>query len=320
MSSTLNSLKVLSDPVRARLLHLIEPDELSVAEIQEVLGMGQSRISTHLAQLKRAGLVQDRRVGKNIYYAWGSNGSIPVDDLKRLVSLAIKDLPEAQADERTRAHVLARRHDRSREYFNRLAGKFGRSYCPGRSWQALSHLLLTLIPEVEIADLGAGEGTLSQLLARRAKRVIAVDLSEKMVEFGSQLAREHGFSNLEYRLGDIENPPIAPETIDLAILSQALHHAIDPGRAIQAAYRLLRPGGRILILDLLAHTFEQAREQYADIWLGFSEVELSYALQKAGFVEAEVRVVSRERESPFFQTLLATARKPPNSHKSASKQ
>ena len=149
MSSTLNSLKVLSDPVRARLLHLIEPDELSVAEIQEVLGMGQSRISTHLAQLKRAGLVQDRRVGKNIYYAWGSNGSIPIDDLKRLVSLAMKDLPEAQADERTREHVLARRDDRSREYFNRLAGKFGRSYCPGRSWQALSHLLLTLIPEAK---------------------------------------------------------------------------------------------------------------------------------------------------------------------------
>src|ERR1700751_1566247 len=317
MSSTLNSLKVLSDPVRARLLHLIEPDELSVAEIQEVLGMGQSRISTHLAQLKRAGLVQDRRVGKNIYYAWGLNGSIPVDDLKRLVSLAIKDLPEAQADERTRAHVLARRHDRAGEYFNRLAGKFGRSYCPGRSWQALSHLLLTLLPEIDIADLGAGEGTLAQLLARRARSVIAVDLSEKMVEFGSQLAREHGFSNLEYRLGDIEAPPIAPETIDLAILSQALHHAIDPGRAIQAAYRLLRPGGRILILDLLAHTFEQAREQYADIWLGFSEVELSYALQKAGFVEAEVRVVSRETESPFFQTILATGRKPPNSQKSA---
>ncbi|MBV9732460.1 MAG: ArsR family transcriptional regulator, partial [Verrucomicrobia bacterium] len=222
MSSTLNSLKVLSDPVRARLLHLIEPDELSVAEIQEVLGMGQSRISTHLAQLKRAGLVQDRRVGKNIYYAWASNGSIPIDDLKRLVFLAIKDLPEAQADERTRAHVLARRHDQSREYFNRLAGKFGRSYCPGRSWQALSHLLLTLIPEVEIADLGAGEGTLSQLLARRAKRVIAVDLSEKMVEFGSQLAEEHGLKNLEFRLGDIQSPPIDPGSVDLVILSQAL--------------------------------------------------------------------------------------------------
>ena len=306
MSSTLNSLKVLSDPVRARLLHLIEPDELSVAEIQEVLGMGQSRISTHLAQLKRAGLVQDRRVGKNIYYAWGTNGTIPIYDLKRLVSLAIKDLPEAQADERSRQHVLARRHDQSREYFNRLAGKFGRSHCPGRSWQALSHLLLTLIPEVEIADLGAGEGTLAQLLARRAKRVIAVDLSEKMVEFGSQLAREHGLKNLEFRLGDIQSPPIEPSSVDLVILSQALHHAIDPLRAVQAAHRILRNPGRILILDLLAHGVEQAKELYADVWLGFSEVELLRFLKEAGFVQTDARVVARETKSPYFQTVLAT--------------
>src|SRR5260370_16675447 len=124
----------------------MEPDELSLAEMQEVVGMGPSRISMHLAQLKRAGLVQDRRVGKNIYYAWGANEKIPVDDLKRLVSLAIKDLPEAKADERTRQHVLARRHDRSREYFNRLAGKFGRNHCPGRSCQRVSPLFLTLIP------------------------------------------------------------------------------------------------------------------------------------------------------------------------------
>src|SRR4029077_2865995 len=110
MPSTLNSLRTLSDPTRARLMNLLQAEELSVAEIQEVLGMGQSRISTHLAQLKRAGLVQDRRVGQNIYYAWGSNGSISADDLKRLVSLVMKDLPEAQADERTRQHVLARRH------------------------------------------------------------------------------------------------------------------------------------------------------------------------------------------------------------------
>jgi len=306
MSSTLNSLKILADPIRARLLLLLEGQELSVAEIQEVLGMGQSRISTHLAQLKRAGLVQDRRVGKNIYYGWGTNGSIPRDDLKRLVTLATKELHEAGADELSRRHVLGKRHDRSREYFNRLAGKFGRSYCPGRSWQALSYLLLALVPKVDVADLGAGEGTLAQLLARQAKRVIAVDLSEKMVEFGSSLAREHGLANLEFRLGDIENPPIESDSIDLAILSQALHHAIDPRRAIQAAHRILRKKGRVLILDLLAHGFEQARELYADVWLGFSEVELLRLLKDAGFSQAEARVVSRETESPYFQTVFAT--------------
>jgi ubiquinone/menaquinone biosynthesis C-methylase UbiE len=309
MPSTLNLLRLLADPTRTRLLYLLEPGELSVAEIQEILGMGQSRISTHLAQLKRAGLVHDRRAGKNIFYRWAEQPPIPSPELKQLIELAARDMPEAKTDRSGLEHVLAKRRDRAREYFNRLAGKFGRSYCPGRSWQALSHLLLTLLPAIDIADLGAGEGTLAQLLARRARSVIAVDLSEKMVEFGSQLARDHGFSNLEYRLGDIENPPIAPETIDLAILSQALHHAVNPARAIEAAYRLLRPDGRILILDLLAHTFEQARELYADVWLGFSEVELSYALKNAGFIETEVRVVSRENESPFFQTILATGRR-----------
>ena len=306
MSSTLNSLKILSDPIRARLLLLLESHELSVAEIQEVLGMGQSRISTHLAQLKRGGLVQDRRVGKNIYYGWGANGSIPREDLKRLVTLVTKELPEAQTDEMSRQHVLTKRHDRAREYFNRLAGKFGRSHCPGRSWQALSHLLLTLVPQVDVADLGAGEGTLAQLLARRAKSVIAVDLSEKMVEFGSALALEHGLKNLEFRLGDIESPPIESGTIDLAILSQALHHAIDPLRAIKAAHRILRKSGRILILDLFSHGFEQARELYADIWLGFSEVELLRLLKEAGFTQTDARVVSRETKSPYFQTVFAT--------------
>src|ERR1700758_451292 len=204
MSSTLNSLKVLSDPVRARLLHLIEPDELSVAEIQEVLGMGQSRISTHLAQLKRSALVQDRRVGKNIYYSWTSIGPIKEPELRSLIRLAVADMPEAASDRSSLRHVIAKRRDRTREYFNKLAGKFGRSYCPGRSWQALAYFFLSAMPPIDVADLGAGEGTLSQLLAKRARKVIAVDVSERMVEVGSQLASEHGIPNLEFRLGDLE--------------------------------------------------------------------------------------------------------------------
>jgi len=193
-----------------------------------------------------------------------------------------------------------------REYFDKLAGKFGRSYCPGRSWKGFAHMLLALVGPITVADLGAGEGTFSQLLARRAKAVIAVDNSEKMVEFGARLAIEHGFANLEYRLGDIEAPPIADESVDLALLSQALHHALNPARAIAAAYRILKPGGRIVLLDLLAHQFESARELYADLWLGFSEVQLDSLLRNAGFREIDITVVDREPESPHFQTLFAT--------------
>ncbi len=306
MPSTLNSLRTLTDPTRARLMNLLQAEELSVAEIQEILGMGQSRISTHLAQLKRSGLVQNRRVGKNIYYSWTAAGPIKEPELRSVVRLAVADMPEAASDLFGLKHVIAKRRNRTREYFNRLASKFGRSFCPGRSWQALAHLLITLVPAIDVADLGAGEGTLSQLLAKRARKVIAIDISERMIEVGAQLAKDHGFTNLEFRLGDLEEPPIADSSIDLAVFSQALHHANSPQKAIAAARRILRPGGRVVILDLLAHSFEQARELYADLWLGFSEVELLHLLEQTGFRENEVQVASRELNSPYFQTVLAT--------------
>ena len=307
MSSTINFLRLLADPTRLRLLLLLEQEELSVAELQQILGMGQSRISSHLAQLKRAGVVEDRRAGKNVYYGASENGQgsrrARVAELSRTLA---RELPETSRDRTSLKLVLRKRQDKAREYFDELAGKFGRRYCPGRSWQALAHALITLLPPLAVADLGAGEGTLSQLLAKNARKVIAIDSSPKMVEFGSKLAKKHGFKNLEYRLGDIEDPPIAKNSVDLAILSQALHHAIHPQRAIAAAHQILKRGGRLVILDLLSHRFERARELYADHWLGFSEVELHQFLEKNGFREIEVSVVAREKQSPHFQTVFAT--------------
>jgi ubiquinone/menaquinone biosynthesis C-methylase UbiE/DNA-binding MarR family transcriptional regulator len=307
MSSTINFLRLLADPTRLRLLLLLEQEELSVAELQQILGMGQSRISSHLAQLKRAGVVEDRRAGKNVYYGASENGQgsrrARVAELSRTLA---RELPETSRDRTSLKLVLRKRQDKARDYFDELAGKFGRRYCPGRSWQALAHALITLLPRLTVADLGAGEGTLSQLLAKTARKVIAIDNSPKMVEFGSKLAKKHGFKNLEYRLGDIEDPPIAKNSVDLAILSQALHHAIHPQRAIAAAHQILKRGGRLAILDLLSHRFERARELYADHWLGFSEVELHQFLEKSGFREIEVSVVAREKQSPHFQTVFGT--------------
>jgi ArsR family transcriptional regulator len=203
--------------------------------------------------------------------------------------------------------AVTKRNDRAREYFNKLAGKFGRTYCPGRTWEAVAHFLFLLVPgSTVVADLGAGEGTLSQLLAKRAKKVIAVDSSEKMVEFGAKLAKDHGFTNLEYRLGDIESPPIDAGTVDLALLSQALHHAERPHKAVSAAHRILKKGGRIVILDLLQHQFEEARELYADRWLGFGEADLHGWLEAAGFTDIEVTTVAKEARPPHLQTVLAT--------------
>jgi ArsR family transcriptional regulator len=247
-------------------------------------------------------LVGDRRVGKNIHY--GALETTATEALWSLVAQAGDELPEAAVDDSALTLTLRKRSDKARAYFDQLAGKFGRAYVPGRSWKGLSEALIKLMEPAVIADLGAGEGTLSQMLAQRARHVIAVDSSPRMVEFGGQLAREHGVANLEFRLGDLEAPPIAEASVDLALFSQALHHAQKPARAVAEAARILRPGGRIVVLDLLRHDFEEARELYADVWLGFTEVELDGFLKAAGFSAVTTAVVDRESEPPHFQTLL----------------
>jgi len=295
-------------------LLLLEREELSVAEIQDVLSMGQSRISTHLAQLKQAGLVEDRRSGKNILYrlrsARTSADRAAQAALLDLARRAVTEVGDAEQDQSALALILRKRQDKARAYFDELAGKFGKQYVPGRSWKGLAETLLALMPPMIIADLGAGEGTFSQLLARRAQFVIAVDNSEKMVAFGSELARKHGFDNLEYRVGDLEQVPIPDAHVDLVFLSQALHHAPHPQRAVAEAWRILKPGGRIVVLDLRRHTFEEAREMYADVWLGFSEVELVAFLRGAGFAAIDVSIVHRESDHPHFETVLAVGQKP----------
>ncbi len=307
MSTILSVLRALADPTRLRLLALLEKGELSVNELQEITHLGQSRISTHLGQLQKNGLVQSRREGKRSFYRMNSVGE---PTCRAAVELAIQgaaELPERMGDLGSLKRVLTLRDDLAQHYFNQVAGRFDRSYGPGRSWQAFGHLLLRMMPPMVIADLGSGEGLVSELLARRARQVIAVDNSEKMVQFGSEKAKANGLTNLEFRLGDLQNPPIAPRSVDLAILSQALHHAENPAGAILAAAKILKAGGQILILDLRAHTFEQARELYGDLWLGFRDGELHQWLEEAGFKNIEITRVAREEQPPHFETLLATA-------------
>jgi ubiquinone/menaquinone biosynthesis C-methylase UbiE/biotin operon repressor len=304
MASILKSLRLASDPNRLRLLLLLEREELSVNELQEILGKGQSQISTNLSQLKQCGMVDDRRTGKNAFYRL----KVP-PNVMELLREAAHEIPAAAQDQEALRLVLRKRDDKMRRYFDELAGRFGREYVPGRSWKGIAEALLKLLPPLVVADLGAGEGTMSQLMAQRARKVIAIDNSEKMVEFGSDLAKRHGIGNLEYRLGELEDVPISSGTVDLAFLSQALHHARHPERAVAEAWRILKPGGRIVILDLNRHHFEEARELYADVWLGFSELELEQYLCAAGFRNLETAVVHREPDPPHFETMLAVGEK-----------
>jgi ubiquinone/menaquinone biosynthesis C-methylase UbiE/DNA-binding transcriptional ArsR family regulator len=305
MFSTLKSLRALADPTRLRILALLEREELSVNELQEVTRMGQSRISTHLRQLQDARLLESRREGKRTFYRFNQQADAGVREFLQLASRGARELPEQATDQTNLRRILARRQDQAQLFFNQVAGRFDRRYGPGRSWQAFGQLLLRVLPPLVVADLGSGEGLLSELLARRCQKVIAVDNSEKIVAFGVAKAKKNGLKNLEFRLGNLQNPPLDPQSTDLVILSQALHHAEEPAQAILSAHRILRPGGQLLILDLLRHRFQQAHELYGDRWLGFAEGDLHRWLEAAAFKNIEISVVAREEQPPHFQTILA---------------
>ena len=384
MPSIVKILRVAADPNRLRILMLLRAEPLSVAELQEILGMGQSTISTHLSQLKQAGLVEDRRSGKSSLYrlipqegepgtfassippegeretspGQPRHGLIPPEGenenspgqvrrggrspgnrtnqiaaprraaaktapsghaapestarsfLDDLLNRAAAEIPEATDDQAAMRRVLRKRQDKMRAFFDSVAGRLGRDHVPGKSWKSLAEALLRLMPPMTVADLGSGEGAFALLLAQRATKVIAVDSSARMIDVGRDQAARNGVQNIDFRLGDMEEIPIGSGEVDLVFFSQSLHHALHPARALQEAWRILAPGGRIAILDLLKHRFEEARELYADEWLGFSEAELETMLEKAGFTQVTASVVDKEPETPQFQTLLAVGNKP----------
>ncbi len=196
MSDTLKSLRALSDPTRLRIVALLEKDELSVHELQEISRMGQSRISTHLGLLQDAGLVHSRREGKRTFYRLNRQGNGATDEVVSLAIRGARELPDHTSDQINLKRILNRRREQEQVYFNQVAGRFDRVYGPGRSWQAFGHLLLRILPPLTVADLGSGEGLLSELLARRCKKVIAVDNSEKIVAFGAAKARKNNLRNL----------------------------------------------------------------------------------------------------------------------------
>ncbi len=349
MPSIVKTLRAAADPSRLRILLLLRSEELSVAELQEILAMGQSTISTHLSQLKQAGLVEDRRTGKSNLYRLAAAGSeerpkggeaaakfrsraekgqrngpgraenvpsprgvsAPAGSslLEEIFVGAEREIPEAAADQAAMRRVLRKRQARMRAFFDGVAGRLGRDYVPGKSWKSLAEALLRLMPPLVIADLGAGEGAFALLLAMRAKKVIAVDNSARMIVVGREQARRHGVENVEFRQGDMEELPLGAGEVDLVFFSQSLHHALHPARALAEAARILAPGGRVVVLDLARHRFEEAHELYADQWLGFGEAELESMLAHAGFVRIEAAVVDKSAAAPQFQTLLAVGEK-----------
>jgi ArsR family transcriptional regulator len=290
--------QALTDPTRLRIIALLQREELTVAELQEILNIGQSGISMHLGILRTSGLAEARKEGKFSYYRIPEIHEASGIKLLDAALGSVSELSEAENDRAALKLVTQKRREVAQNYFNQVAGRLSKAPCPGRGWSAVGPLLAHLIPRCTIADLGAGEGWLSQLMAQHAEKVIAIDNSPKMVEFGRKEAKRRKLTNLEYRLGDLAHPPIDPNSIDYVIMSQALHHAVNPAHSIQAAARLLKSGGRLIILDLNAHSFDRARELLGDTWLGFRETELRKWLSEAGLTNLRFQLLETEN-GPF---------------------
>ena len=306
MSHLYETLKLIADSTRLRMLRLLSKQQLSVVEIQEIMEMGQSRISSQLALLKQAELVLDRKEGKKSIYAFNTKiDSCSLEVIKIACKNAVSN-DFKQKDNDSLKRVLLTRKKQTAHYFNTLAGKLGKNYCPGRSWQAISHLLVNVMPAWKVVDLGAGESFIAQMMAQQAESVTCIDNSPKMVEVGRALVKKNGFDNIDYQLGDIESLPLEGNGFDLALFSQALHHAENPELALKEAYRVLIPGGKLLILDLLQHSFYKAEELYADRWMGFSKQFIYELMQKVGFQNVCVDSVAREDIPPNFETLLVS--------------
>lgn len=307
LTGTSRLLKALADETRLRILHLLAQEELSGSDLMEILNMGQSRVSTHLALLKEVGLVTDRRHGRRTLYTLMPG---PAAGMWDSVVSENRSSPEFEADLAGLEALRDRRRDDSRAYFDRVAATFGEQILPGRTWEGLARALVQLAPRGRYADLGIGDGLLTLLLSEVAHSVTAVDISPEMLAQLAARAAKRGITNVETVEGDIESLPLADASYDVAVLSQALHHAKSPRTALLEARRILIPGGRLLVIDLLAHTEEWVKEQLQHRHLGFTESALESLIAEAGFERASIQRAARDPQPPHFMTLVATAVKP----------
>ena len=301
--------RLLGDEARLRLLRVLAMGRLNVTELTGVLGLAQSGVSRHLGLLKDAGLVAEERDGGFSYYRLAprlldEGGGTPLSSALRAQFDESAGDPAVRADEARLQEVLRLR----KENFESHAGpdtRDARQLVPGRSWAAWSRALGLLLAPMKVADLGCGEGYLSIEAARWASRVISVDRSEMVLKRARALARRRRVSNIIWKKGELEQLPIRDAAVDVAMLSQALHHAHDPARAVAEAARITVPGGRVLLLDLRTHQEDWVRAKLGDRRLGFDDDELRRMLTSAGLTGVKVGVGARKAGDPFTVLIAA---------------
>ena len=303
--------RLLADEARLRLLRVLARERLNVTELTGILGLAQSGVSRHLGLLKEAGFVAEEKDAGFTYYRLApgvrANGGAPLwAALEQQFEGAASD-PAVRADEARLQEVLRLR----KENFDTHGSpdtRDARQLVPGRSWAAWSRALGLLLPPLRVADLGCGEGYLTIEAARWAARVVAVDRSDVVLERAKALARRRRVANVVWKRGELEKLPIKDGDVDVALLSQALHHAANPVRAVAEAVRVTVPGGRVLVLDLRQHHEEWVRTKLGDRALGFTDDQLTRLLTDAGLRGVTVGVGARKAGDPFT-VLIASGTK-----------
>ena len=303
--------RLLSDSTRLRLLRVLAVDRFNVTELTGILGVAQSSVSRHLGLMKDAGLVQEERDGGFVYYRVS-------DDARHTQHAALWSVLDAQfADAASDRNVQAD-DARLQEVLRLRKENFDthgdvRQLVPGRSWAAWARALGHLLPPLDVVDIGCGEGYLTLEAARWARSVVGIDRSDEVLERAKALATRRQIGNTTWKKGDLSRLPLKEASMDVAILSQSLHHATDPERALSEAVRVLRPGGRLLLLDLRSHDQAWVRTRFGDRHLGFSTQQLSELMTGAGLTQTRVQVGSSKAGDPFA-VLVASGVKPAVTH------
>ncbi|WP_028915983.1 metalloregulator ArsR/SmtB family transcription factor [Pseudoxanthomonas sp. J35] len=300
-------LKVFADATRVRLLALLELEELTVAELSSITRLAQPRVSTHLAKLKEAGLVRDRRAGVSAYYRFDEAALDPAQRaLWQALSTGSDDPLLRQDAERLPTVLAARAADQN--WADSVAGDMERHYSPGRTWEALARSALPLLHTGDVLDIASGDGVLAELLAPHSHRYVCIDTSARVVAAASERLRR--LENVEVREGDMHALPFRDGSFDLVVLMHALTYSTRPAQAVSEAARVLRKGGRLLLSSLARHEHKAVVETYGHVNLGFAAKELRRFADKAGLAVTSLETVTRERRPPHFEVISLIAQKP----------